>query len=216
MVSPRGQSILVRAVAAVVLLLTGMSAAQADTLSAANAGQSESIVLAGGCFWGMQAVFEQLKGVTSVVAGYAGGKKATAHYELVSTGLTGHAESVLITFDPHVISLQQIFDVFFLVAHDPTERNRQGPDVGSQYRSVVFYTSDAQRAAAEAYIAHLEHEHVYDKPVVTQVVPLPAFYPAEAYHQDYVAHHPDSPYVQYEDLPKLALLRQKFPQLLKT
>jgi len=176
---------------------------------------AEQIVLAGGCFWGMQAVFSDLKGVTKVMAGYAGGSKANAHYELVSSGLTGHAESVQITFDPSKISLQQLFEVDFFVAHDPTELDRQGPDEGSQYRSVIFYENEEQRRVALAYIAKLTQTKAFSAPIVTQVVPLPAFYPAEAYHQDYVAHNPDSPYVVYNDLPKLEELRKKYPQLVK-
>jgi len=176
---------------------------------------SEQLVLSGGCFWGMEAVFEQLKGVSSVVAGYSGGSADTAHYDMVSTGETGHAESVRITFDPSQISLDQLFDVFFLVAHDPTELDRQGPDDGSQYRSVIFYAGDAQKKAAEAYVKHLEAAKTYGAPVVTQIVPFRAFYPAESYHQHFVQNHPDYPYVVFNDLPKLKHLRQQFPQLLK-
>jgi len=187
----------------------------ATTAGAAPSASSEQIVLSGGCFWGMEAVFDQLKGVTSVVSGYAGGKEATAHYDLVSTGLTGHAESVQITFDPSKVSLQQLFAVYFLVAHDPTQLDRQGPDVGSQYRSVIWYEDDAQQQAARDYIKLLTARKVYGAPIVTQVQPLVAFYPAEAYHQHFVARNPDNPYVVYEDLPKLARLRQQFPDLLK-
>ncbi|MBV8163752.1 MAG: peptide-methionine (S)-S-oxide reductase MsrA [Candidatus Eremiobacteraeota bacterium] len=178
--------------------------------------QLQHIVLAGGCFWGMEAVFDDVKGVTSAVAGYAGGSKATAHYEIVSTGLTGHAESVQVTFDPSKVSLEQLLDVYFFVAHDPTELDRQGPDEGSQYRSAIFYMDDEQKRIALAYIKRLQNDKAFDKPVVTQVVPLPAFYPAEAYHQHYVADHPDSLYVQYNDLPKLAELHKRYPQLAKT
>jgi peptide-methionine (S)-S-oxide reductase len=182
---------------------------------AAPAHQLQRIVLAGGCFWGMEAVFDDVKGVTSAVAGYAGGSKTTAHYEIVSTGLTGHAESVQVTFDPTKISLEQILDVYFFVAHDPTELDRQGPDEGSQYRSAIFYTDDEQKRASLAYIKRLQNEKAFDRPIVTQVVPLPAFYPAEPYHQHYVANHPDSLYVQYNDLPKLAELHKRYPQLAK-
>ncbi|HEV2037895.1 MAG TPA: peptide-methionine (S)-S-oxide reductase MsrA [Candidatus Eremiobacteraceae bacterium] len=176
---------------------------------------SVQVVLAGGCFWGMQAVFDSLKGVTTAVAGYAGGSKATAHYEIVSTGLTGHAESVQITFDPAQISLRQILDVFFLVAHDPTELNRQGPDSGKQYRSAIFYSNEDQRRIAAYYVKKLRQAKTFSDPIVTQVVPLPAFYAAEGYHQHYVAHNPDAPYVVYNDLPKLEQLKKQFPQLVK-
>ena len=174
---------------------------------------TQSVVLAGGCFWGMQAVFEDLRGVDHVVAGYSGGSALTAHYDIVSTGLTGHAESVQITYDAKRISFAQILAVYFLVAHDPTELDRQGPDDGSQYRSEIFYTMPSQRATALATIKSLEREHVYSAPIVTQLEPLRAFYPAEAYHQDFVAHHPDYPYVVINDLPKLQALRQRFPRL---
>ena len=177
---------------------------------------SELIVLAGGCFWGMEAVFDDLKGVTNVVAGYAGGGKSTAHYEMVSTGLTGHAESVQITFDQAKISLQQLLEVYFFVAHDPTELNRQGPDEGTQYRSAIFYSYEEQKPIAEAYIKRLTEDKAFDKPIVTQVVPLPAFYPAESYHQHYVANNPDNPYVVYNDLPKLERLHKLYPQLVKS
>jgi peptide-methionine (S)-S-oxide reductase len=181
----------------------------------ASTAPSEKIVLAGGCFWGMEAVFDSLKGVTNVVSGYAGGSKATAHYEIVSSGLTGHAESVQITFDPSRISLQQIFEVYFFIAHDPTELNRQGPDEGKQYRSAIFYSDDKQKQMALDYIKKLEQLKAFDRQIITQVVRLPAFYPAEAYHQHFVANNPDNPYVAYNDLPKLRELRKKFPQLVK-
>jgi peptide-methionine (S)-S-oxide reductase len=187
----------------------------ATTAGTAATPPSEQIVLSGGCFWGMEAVFDQLKGVTNVVSGYTGGKQATAHYDLVSSGLTGHAESVQITFDPSKVSLQQLFAVYFLVAHDPTQLDRQGPDVGSQYRSVIWYQNEAQRQAADDYIKLLTARKVYGAPIVTQVQPLVAFYPAETYHQHFVARNPDNPYVVYEDLPKLARLRQQFPDLVK-
>jgi peptide-methionine (S)-S-oxide reductase len=177
---------------------------------------TQRVVLAGGCFWGMQAVFSDLKGVTKATAGYAGGNAASAHYEIVSTGETGHAESVEVLYDPSVISFQQLLEVYFLVAHDPTELNRQGPDEGTQYRSEIYYTTDTQRAAAAAYIAQLGRMKVYSSPIVTLVQPLPAFYAAEAYHQDYVAHNPTNPYVAYNDLPKLQNLRTKYPQLVKS
>ena len=173
------------------------------------------IVLAGGCFWGMQAVFEHVRGVENVVAGYAGGSAATAHYEMVSTGTTGNAESVEITFDPKALSLDQLFAVYFLVAHDPTELNRQGPDEGTQYRSEIFYENAAQRDAAQAYIAALTARHAFDAPIVTQLAPMHGFYPAEAYHQFFVDKNPWNPYVVINDKPKLAHLREAFPNLAK-
>ncbi len=188
----------------------------AATLSQAPAAQpvrSEQVVLAGGCFWGMQAVFASLKGVTATVAGYAGGSAATANYDAVSSETTQHAESVQITFDPRVISFRQVLDVYFLVAHDPTELNRQGPDTGTSYRSEIFYTSDAQKAQAQAMIASLEHRHVFHAPIVTALERLPAFYPAEAYHQNYLVNNPSNPYIVYNDIPKLRALQRRFPQL---
>lgn len=176
---------------------------------------TERVVLAGGCFWGMQLVFEQLKGVDRVVAGYAGGNAATAQYETVSTGTTGHAESVEITYDPGKISFDDLLEVYFKVAHDPTQLNRQGPDEGSQYRSEIFYTTDAQRAVALRTIAHLDQAHAYASKVVTIVAPLRGFYPAEAYHQDFALHNPHDPYIVINDLPKLKVLRQDFPELIK-
>lgn len=175
----------------------------------------EHVVLAGGCFWGMQAVFESLKGVSQVVAGFAGGSPATAHYEIVSTGMTRHAESVDVTFDPSRISFAQILKVYFTVAHDPTELNRQGPDEGSQYRSEIFYTSAAQRTEAQATIAALTRRHAFHAPIVTKLEPLTGFYRAEGYHQDYLVHNPDSPYIVYNDMPKLQALRATFPQLVR-
>ena len=183
-------------------------------LVAAAPAPRERVVLAGGCFWGMQAVFEQVRGVTRVVAGYSGGSKETAHYDIVSTGNTGHAESVEITYDPSRITFRQLLEVYFLVAHDPTQLNRQGPDDGTQYRSEIFYTTGAQRAAAQTYIAQLERSHRFNAPIVTKLAKLTAFYPAEQYHQDFVAHNPDNPYVVVNDKPKLAHLRAQFPQLL--
>ena len=183
--------------------------------AAASAAPLQHVVLAGGCFWGMQAVFEPLKGVTKAVAGYSGGSALTAHYEIVSTGMTGHAESVEVTYDPEQISFKQLLDVYFLVAHDPTQLNRQGPDDGTQYRSEIFYSTPSQRDEAQAYIKHLTSAKVYSAPIVTKIEPLRAFYAAEAYHQDFVAHNPDNPYVVYNDKPKLAALRHRFPQLLR-
>src|SRR5262245_15363993 len=176
---------------------------------------AQSAVLAGGCFWGVEAVFEQLKGVSNVVSGFAGGSEFTAHYTVVSTGVTGHAESVKITFDPATITYGQLLKVFFAVAHDPTELNRQGPDEGTQYRSSIFYANDEQKAIAEAYIQQLNGAHVFVRPIVTTVVPFKGFYAAEDYHQDFIAHHPDYPYVVVNDLPKLKALKAAFPELLK-
>jgi peptide-methionine (S)-S-oxide reductase len=170
-------------------------------------------VLAGGCFWGVDAVFKHVKGVKNVVAGYAGGSAATAHYEVVSTGMTGHAESVKITFDTAKISYSDLLRIFFSVAHDPTQLNRQGPDEGTQYRSVIFYMNEDQKQIALDYIDQLNKAKVFPKPIVTQVVPLKAFYPAEGYHQNFLALHPDSPYIVYNDLPKLRELRKQFPKL---
>jgi peptide-methionine (S)-S-oxide reductase len=194
--------------------LLALSAVMAALVAAAPPPR-ERVVLAGGCFWGMQAVFEQLRGVTSVVAGYSGGSKQTAHYDIVSMGNTGHAESVEIAYDPSVITFKQLLDVFFLVAHDPTQLDRQGPDDGTQYRSEIFYTTAAQRALAQEYISQLGHSRAYASPIVTKLAPLAGFYPAEQYHQDFVAHNPDNPYVVINDKPKLAHLRERFPGLLK-
>lgn len=180
-------------------------------IAAANSAQTA--VVSGGCFWGIQAVFQHVKGVVSATSGYSGGAANTAQYELVSTGDTGHAESVKIVYDPSQITYGQLLRVFFSVAHDPTQLNRQGPDTGSQYRSVIFYDSDEQKRIAEAYIEQLEQAKVFSRRIVTQVVPLKAFYPAEAYHQDYAARHPDNPYIVYNDAPKLGHLRQQFPDL---
>ncbi len=174
---------------------------------------AQTAVVAGGCFWDIQAVFQHVKGVVSATSGYSGGAANTAQYELVSTGDTGHAESVKIVYDPSQITYGQVLQVFFSVAHDPTQLNRQGPDIGSQYRSVIFYDNDEQKRIAETYIAQLEQAKLFSRPIVTQVVPLRAFYPAEAYHQDYAARHPDNPYIVYSDAPKLAHLRQQFPDL---
>ena len=206
-------------VAAVALASIAVTAARstsaADQTAQPDTKSSQQVVLAGGCFWGMEAVFESLKGVSNVVAGYAGGSKDTAHYEMVSGGDTGHAESVQITYDPSQITFGQILSVYFHVAHDPTELNRQGPDVGTQYRSSIFYATDAQKRAAEAYIKQLEDAKTFDAPIVTQVVPLRGFYAAEEYHQHFVQRNPAYPYVVFNDLPKLKHLREQFPQLVK-
>jgi len=182
-----------------------------DPIAASKTAQTA--VVAGGCFWGIQAVFEHVKGVVSATSGYSGGAANTAQYEVVSTGETGHAESVKIVYDPSEITYGQLLRVFFSVAHDPTQLNRQGPDVGSQYRSVLFYANDEQKQIAEAYIAQLTQAKIFSHPIVTQVVRLKAFYPAEAYHQDYAAHHPDNPYIVYNDAPKVAHLQQELPEL---
>jgi len=172
-------------------------------------------VLAGGCFWGVEAVFERLQGVSNVVSGFAGGSAVTAHYEIVSTGTTGHAESVQITYDPAAISYGTLLKVFFAVAHDPTELNRQGPDEGTQYRSSIFYSTPEQKTVAEAYIRQLAAAKIFADPIVTKVVPLQGFYPAEAYHQHFLDRNPTYPYIVYNDLPKLEHLKKDFPELLK-
>jgi peptide-methionine (S)-S-oxide reductase len=176
----------------------------------------QTAVLAGGCFWGVEGVFQHVKGVIDVSSGYSGGQAATANYETVSTGRTGHAESVKITYDPSRVSYGQLLKVYFSVAHDPTELNRQGPDEGTQYRSAIFYANDEQARIARAYIEQLQRAHAFRQPIVTQVVALKAFYPAEAYHQDYLAHHPYDRYIVINDLPKIASLRQELPSLYVT
>lgn len=173
----------------------------------------QTAVFAGGCFWGVEAVFDHVKGVRRAWAGYSGGAADTASYERVSDGDTGHAESVKVIYDPAKVSYGKLLQVFFSVAMDPTQRNRQGPDVGSQYRSVIFYAAPAQRQVAQAYIAQLTAAHAFADPIVTQVVPLKAFYTAEAYHQNYAALHPDDAYIAYNDAPKVAHLKQLFPTL---
>ncbi|MGA3091626.1 MAG: peptide-methionine (S)-S-oxide reductase MsrA [Terriglobales bacterium] len=175
----------------------------------------QTAVFAGGCFWGVQAVFQHVKGVKDATSGYSGGSVAAPGYEEVSTGKTGHAESVKIAFDSSQISYGQLLKVFFSVAHDPTQLNRQGPDTGSQYRSVIFYANDEQKRIAEAYISQLDQARLFPGPIVTQVVPLKAFYAAEGYHQDYATLHPDDPYIAINDAPKVANLRQQFPDLYK-
>jgi len=183
-----------------------------DTPNAAS--QHEQVaVLAGGCFWGLQAVFEHVKGVHKVWAGYAGGSADTAQYERVGDGDTGHAESVKVVFDPAKVSYGQLLKVYFSVAHDPTELNRQGPDSGTQYRSEIFYTSEQQHDVARAYVAQLSAAKAFADPIVTKIAPLPAFYPAEAYHQDYARLHPDNMYIVYNDAPKVEQLKRQFPSL---
>jgi peptide-methionine (S)-S-oxide reductase len=168
-------------------------------------------VFAGGCFWGVDAVFKHVKGVKNVVSGYSGGSAATAKYMLIGTGTTGHAEAVKVTYDPAQITYADLMKVFFAVAHDPTERNRQGPDVGPQYRSVIFYSDAQQKELAQRYIAQLDAAKVYAKPIATELAALDKFYPAEDYHQNYLALHPNEPYIVYNDLPKLAALKREFP-----
>jgi peptide-methionine (S)-S-oxide reductase len=180
-----------------------------SSLGAMAAPLEQTAVFAGGCFWGVDAVFKHVKGVTNVESGYAGGNAATAHYEMVSEGNTGHAESVRVRFDPAQVSYQQLLQVFFSVAHDPTELNRQGPDTGTQYRSAIFYTSAEQQQAAQNYIRQLTAAHTYSSPIVTQVVPLQQFYPAEDYHQNYLALHPYQPYIVFNDMPKLGHLQKQ-------
>ncbi len=174
---------------------------------------AQTAVFAGGCFWGVEAVFRHTKGVLSSVSGYAGGGAKDAEYEIVSTGRTGHAESVQVTYDPSKVSYGQLLRIFFSVAHDPTQRNRQGPDVGTQYRSAVFYANDDQKRVAESYIEQLTRAKAFSQPIATEVTKLPAFYPAEAYHQNYLALHPTQPYIVYNDLPKLAELKKQFPDV---
>jgi peptide-methionine (S)-S-oxide reductase len=176
-------------------------------------GPLQTAVLAGGCFWGTQGVFEHVKGVKKVLAGYSGGAPSTASYETVSTGTTGHAESIQIVFDPAQVSYGEILRVFFSVAHDPTELNRQGPDEGTQYRSSIFYADPTQQKIASAYIEQLQQAHTFGRPVVTRVDPLKGFFPAEGYHQDYLVHNPHQPYIVYNDLPKIANLKRVFPDL---
>jgi peptide-methionine (S)-S-oxide reductase len=177
------------------------------------AGAPQTIVVAGGCFWGVQAVFQHLNGVQRAVSGYAGGDRATAEYEIVSGGRTGHAESVQITFDPNVVSYGEILRVFFSVAHDPTQLNRQGPDTGTQYRSAIFYTDDKQKEIATAYIAQLDKTGKFGRPIVTRVDSLRGFYAAEDYHQDYLLKHPTQPYIVINDLPKVRNFQQTLPEL---
>ncbi len=218
--------ILVRgALVLLILILLGVLAARYSTSAAVPVGDpavddalattssQKTVVLAGGCFWGMQLVFEHVKGVVSVTAGYSGGSAGTAQYETVSTGETGHAESVKIIYDPSKITFGTLLKVFFSVAHDPTELNYQGPDEGTQYRSAIFYTEDDQKRIAGAYISQLDAAKIFRHKIVTELTPLIAFYPAEAYHQDYAVHNPNSPYIVFNDLPKLDHLRKELPDL---
>ena len=192
-----------------------LALAAAGTPLAAQPVPRDTAVFAGGCFWGIQAVFEHVHGVVRATSGYAGGDARTASYRLVGTGTTGHAESVQVIFDPTVVSYATLLKVFFTVAHDPTELNRQGPDEGTQYRSAIFYSGDDQKRVAEAYIQQLNKSGVFRRPIVTQVVPLNGFYTAEEYHQHFLDRNPTYPYIVYNDLPKLKHLEQQFPELLK-
>jgi peptide-methionine (S)-S-oxide reductase len=184
----------------------------APAVDAQPTGGIQTAVLAGGCFWGVQGVFQHTAGVVNAVSGYAGGSKSTADYNMVSTGTTGHAESVEIKYDPNKISYGKILQIFFSVAHDPTQLNRQGPDTGTQYRSAIFTTNDEQKKVAEAYVAQLNAAKVYKKPIVTKISRLEGFFPAEAYHQDYLTLHPNQPYIAYNDLPKVENLKKIFAE----
>jgi peptide-methionine (S)-S-oxide reductase len=179
----------------------------------AKASGKQTAVFAGGCFWGTQAVFERVKGVVKTTTGYSGGAAATATYDQVTTETTGHAESVQVVYDPSKITYGQLLRIFFSVAHDPTELNRQGPDVGTSYRSAIFYSNDDQKRLATAYIQQLDAAHIFPRPIVTQVVPLKGFYRAEDYHQDYALRNPDNPYILVCDRPKIEALKQQFPDL---
>jgi peptide-methionine (S)-S-oxide reductase len=202
------------------LSLGGLHAAERATAAPAPAvdnslasGPLQTAVLSGGCFWGTQGVFEHVKGVRQVLAGYSGGQASTASYATVSTGTTGHAESIRVIFDPAVVSYGEILRVFFSVAHDPTQLNRQGPDEGTQYRSSIFFGDPLQQKIAAAYITQLDQAHVFARPVVTRVDPLKGFYPAEGYHQDYLFHNPHQPYIAYNDMPKIENLKRVFPDV---
>jgi peptide-methionine (S)-S-oxide reductase len=211
------------AVAALAATLTLTRAHAADATPLPNpsvdaqhtATGDQTAVFSGGCFWGIQAVFQHVKGVKTATSGYSGGPAAAAQYELVSTGETGHAESVHVTYDPAQVSYGQLLKVFFSVAHDPTQLNRQGPDFGTQYRSAIFFTSAEQKHIAESYIAQLQQAKIFARPIVTQVTPLKAFYAAEDYHQNYATLHPDNPYIAANDAPKVEHLREQFPDLYK-
>ncbi len=189
--------------------------APASDVPLTSAHGKETAVFAGGCFWGTQSVFERVKGVLDTTAGYAGGTKETATYDQVTTETTGHAESVRVVYDPSQLTYGQLLRIFFSVAHDPTQLNRQGPDVGTSYRSAIFYTNEEQHKLSQAYIAQLDAAKVFGKPIVTQVVPLKGFYDAESYHQDYALHNPDNPYILVCDRPKVQALKQQFPELFK-
>ena len=210
-VSHRSRVGVLAAVASVLALAAILFAARPS--HAASTAERRTAVFAGGCFWGIEAVFEHLVGVQSAVSGYAGGTTKSPSYEDVSSGSTGHAESVQVVYDPARISYEKLLEVFFSVAHDPTQLDRQGPDRGTQYRSAIFYRSADQRRAAMAYVDGLRKAKTFTAPIVTQIVPFAAFYVAEDYHQDYMVHHPDQPYIVYNDAPKVAELRRRFPAL---
>ncbi len=197
------------------LLSAGQKVFPDPAIDVPATGGDQLAVFAGGCFWGIEGVFEKVKGVKTAVAGYSGGDKRTAHYEMVSEGDTGHAESVQVTFDPSQVTYGQLLKIFFSVAHDPTEKDHQGPDWGSQYRSVIFYANEDQKKVAEAYIGQLQDAGVYSHKIVTQVVPLKAFYPAEAHHQHFMENNPNYPYIVYNDLPKVNALKKYYPELCK-
>src|ERR1041385_1632193 len=218
------RSMLQQALVAIALVALGVSCgANAEAVDrripaptvdtpAGEAGGSQVAVFAGGCFWGLQGMFQHVRGVSKVVAGYSGGDKATAHYEMVGTETTGHAESVEITFDPKQVSYGQLLQLFFSVAHDPTQLNRQGPDSGPSYRSEIFFTSPDQERVARAYVKQLNEAKVFASPIVTKIEPLKGFYAAEDYHQDYLIHHPNQPYIAFNDMPKIEALKKVYPQ----
>jgi len=217
-VSVRMMAMLLTVLAGAVACRAGSGASAAVPVAAvdevkASASAKQTAVVAGGCFWGIQAVFQHVKGVVSATSGYSGGNVKNPDYETVSSGRTGHAESVQIVYDPSKVTYGELLRVFFSVALDPTEVNRQGPDEGTQYRSVIFYGNEEQKKIAEAYIAQLDQAKVFHRKIATQVVPLQAFYPAEGYHQNYATLHPDNPYIVYNDAPKVANLRKEFPGL---
>jgi peptide-methionine (S)-S-oxide reductase len=218
-IAPVSTALLLAASAFAVPTLIGTSrGAVAVPAPLVNVGVAPSLAVdtatfAGGCFWGIEAVFEHIKGVKSAESGYTGGRTAAPSYEDVSTGTTGHAESVRVVYDPSIVSYGQLLQVFFSVAHDPPELNRQGPDHGTQYRSAIFFRNSDQQRTAEAYVKQLTAAKTFKGAIVTQIVPLGKFYPAESYHQDYMAHHPDQPYIVYNDAPKVAHLKQQFPAL---
>ena len=193
----------------------GIPAPKDDAPLAQNPGK-ETAIFAGGCFWGTQSVFERVKGVVATTAGYAGGSAATATYDQVTTETTGHAESVKVVYDPSKITYGKLLEIFFSVVHDPTQLNRQGPDVGTSYRSAIFYTNEEQRKISTEYIAQLNAAGVFRKPIVTEVTPLKGFYDAEGYHQDYALHHPDNPYILVCDRPKVEALKKEFPDLFQS
>jgi peptide-methionine (S)-S-oxide reductase len=199
------------------LALASLHAAEfpAPAADLAPKGPTATAVFAGGCFWGVEGVFDHVKGVKQAVSGYAGGAQSTAHYETVETGRTGHAESVQVTYDPSQVSFGKLLQVYFSVAHDPTQLNRQGPDEGTQYRSAIFYSDDDQKRVAEAYIQQLNGAGVFKRKIVTQLTPLAGFYPAEDYHQHFLARNPSHPYIVYNDMPKLQHLKKQFPDLWK-